>query len=119
MYCATKAFDASFRAGLSRESKAAGQRVDCIVIVPGDVVSDSNNVGLGKWCPAAKEYGKMILDRVDAAVACGRLIMSPYWLHWLQIRATDMLPEVIVQQAVTDNILFKKRATEEQLLKFA
>ncbi len=117
MYSATKAFNASFSASLSRELKATGQAVDCIAIVPGDVVSDSNNIGLGKGSPTASEYGKMILDRIDGAVARGRVMISPYWLHALQILALDFLPESILQQAVTDNMLFKRRAYEQQLRK--
>ena len=119
MYCATKGFNASFSASISRELKATGQNVDCICIVPGDVISDSNNIGMGKWSPTAKEFGHMILDRIDAAVARGRIMMSPYWLHALQIVVTDTLPEFILQQAVSDGVLFKKKAYEDHQRKSA
>jgi 17beta-estradiol 17-dehydrogenase / very-long-chain 3-oxoacyl-CoA reductase len=114
IYSATKAFNAAFSMSLAREFKATGLPIDCIAVVPGDVLSDGNNVGLGVWSPTASHYGEILLNRVDAAVHRRRLWMSPYWLHAIQIAIVEWLPESVLSTVLADKMLEKKRAFEKE-----
>jgi 17beta-estradiol 17-dehydrogenase / very-long-chain 3-oxoacyl-CoA reductase len=93
IYSATKAYVSSFSHALSRELKLLKEPVDCLCIVPGDVASDGNCVGLTPGSPTAGEFARCVLERVDGAVAQGRLEISPYWRHALQLGLLSFLPE--------------------------
>jgi 17beta-estradiol 17-dehydrogenase / very-long-chain 3-oxoacyl-CoA reductase len=95
-YSATKGYVTSFSHTLTRECKTFGYPIDCLLIVPGDVLSDGNHVGLMAGSPRAGEYAKLVLRRVDIAVKRGYLEMSPYWKHALQIEATNWTPESLL-----------------------
>jgi len=109
MYSGAKAFNAGFSMSIAREFKATGVPIDCIAIVPGDVLTDSNYTGLGAWSPDATQYGEILLDRVAGAVSRRRLWMSPYWLHAVQIALMDWIPESILGNILADKMIEKKR----------
>ncbi|KEF51018.1 uncharacterized protein A1O9_12944 [Exophiala aquamarina CBS 119918] len=109
IYSATKAFNAAFSMSIAREFKATGVPIDCIAVVPGDVLTDSNYTGLGAWSPNANQFGEMLLNRVAGAVGRRRLWMSPYWLHAIQIAIMEWIPEPILCSLLADKMLDKKR----------
>jgi 17beta-estradiol 17-dehydrogenase / very-long-chain 3-oxoacyl-CoA reductase len=93
MYSATKGYVTSWSHTLTREFRYLGHPIDCLLVVPGDVVSHGNNVAVTPGSPHADEFAKMLLDRVDGAVGRGLLEISPYWKHALQMVLLDWLPE--------------------------
>jgi 17beta-estradiol 17-dehydrogenase / very-long-chain 3-oxoacyl-CoA reductase len=97
MYSATKAFNAVFSKALARETRAAGLPVDSIAILPGEVLTEGNCLAVPKGSPNAAEFAKMILDRVDIAVARRALEIFPYWVHELQFGFLNMVPERLKQ----------------------
>lgn len=109
VYSAAKAFNAAFSMSIAREFKATGVPIDCIAVVPGDVLTDSNYTGLGAWSPNATQYGEMLLNRVAPAVSRRRLWMSPYWLHAVQIAMMEWIPESILCTILADKMIYKKR----------
>ncbi|KAK5046889.1 hypothetical protein LTR84_007243 [Exophiala bonariae] len=117
IYSATKAFNAAFSMALAREFRATGVPIDCIAVVPGDVLTDSNYTGLGAWSPSAHQFGEMILNRVPAAVSRHRLWMSPYWLHAIQIAIMDWIPETILCGVLADKMVDKKLMFEKEAQK--
>jgi 17beta-estradiol 17-dehydrogenase / very-long-chain 3-oxoacyl-CoA reductase len=93
LYSATKAYVSSFSHTISRECKAFQSPIDCLLIVPGDVRTPANHAGLPKGTPLAGEYAKIVLDRVDKAVARGMLEISPFWKHAVETTLMSSLPE--------------------------
>ncbi|KAH8701354.1 hypothetical protein GQ44DRAFT_717786 [Phaeosphaeriaceae sp. PMI808] len=95
MYSATKAYVSGFSHALTRELKMFKQPIDCLLIVPADVVSDGNCIGVAPGSPHAEEYARCVLDRVDGAVAQGRLEISPHWKHAVELWLLGWLPESV------------------------
>jgi 17beta-estradiol 17-dehydrogenase / very-long-chain 3-oxoacyl-CoA reductase len=93
MYCATKAYVTGFSHTLTRECKAFDYPIDCLLIVPGEVVSQGNRIGYPKGAPLAGDYAKIVLERVDTAVTRGLLEISPYWKHALELTGLDWASE--------------------------
>ncbi|KAF2792050.1 NAD(P)-binding protein [Melanomma pulvis-pyrius CBS 109.77] len=93
MYSATKAYMTGFSHALTRELKLFKQPVDCLLIIPGDVLSDGNCIGVEPGSPTAMEYAQCVLERVDGAISQGRLEISPFWKHAIQISILGWLPE--------------------------
>lgn len=110
IYSATKAYVSAFSHALSRELKVRKEPVDCLAIVPGDVASDGNCVGLTPGSPTAGEFARSTLERVDGAVAQGRLEISPNWKHALQIGLLTYLPEFVTGPEFTKIMYSKKDA---------
>ncbi|KAF2708647.1 NAD(P)-binding protein, partial [Pleomassaria siparia CBS 279.74] len=92
MYSATKAYMRGFSHALSRELKLESKPLDCLLIVPGDVLSDGNCVAVEAGSPDAKTYARYVLERVDGAIERGLLEISPWWKHALQIMVIGWLP---------------------------
>jgi 17beta-estradiol 17-dehydrogenase / very-long-chain 3-oxoacyl-CoA reductase len=95
MYSATKGFNASFGVSLAREFEASPstRHLDSLVIVPGDVRSQGNSQGIPEYNPLSDDYGKMIVERVDWATWWKMRTISPFWLHDIQARLLEALPE--------------------------
>jgi 17beta-estradiol 17-dehydrogenase / very-long-chain 3-oxoacyl-CoA reductase len=110
VYSATKAYVSAFSHALSRELKALKEPVDCLAIVPGDVASDGNSAGVTPGSPTAGEYARCVLERVDGAVAQGRLEISPNWKHALQIGLLSYLPEFLSGAELVKVMYLKKDA---------
>lgn len=98
MYSATKAFNWSFSAGLSRELQynPETRHIDSLCVLPGDVLSQGNSKGVAEGTIAWDAFGREVVLRTDAAVARNVRAMSPYWKHALQKWAMDTFPEGVV-----------------------
>jgi 17beta-estradiol 17-dehydrogenase / very-long-chain 3-oxoacyl-CoA reductase len=96
-YSATKGYVTAFSHTLSRECKVFNYPVDCLLLVPGDVISTGNRLGNLASSPQAAPYAKLVLQKVNIAVERGYLEMSPYWMHALQIETLNWLPESLVR----------------------
>lgn len=114
MYGATKAFNLAFSRGLSRELELSGKtrHIDCLCVVPGDVISQGNNLGSSKGSPDSDTYGRYIVERVDGAVRRGWREFTPFWLHHIQLALADLVPESIRTKGVVDLMTQKKTAWE-------
>lgn len=110
LYSTTKAYISAFSHTISRECKAFGFPIDCLLIVPGDVKTPANHTGLPKGTPLAEEYTKITLDRVDKAVARGMLEISPFWKHHVQVVLQSSLPESILLPTLVKVIERKRDA---------
>ena len=114
MYSATKGYICSFSKALTRELRLFKTPIDCLLIIPGDVHSDGNRLGVTPGSPYAGEYAKMVLERVDGAVARGLLELSPYWKHAVQSAILEYLPEHVVAREVLKVVEGKKNALAEE-----
>ncbi|KAJ9145018.1 Very-long-chain 3-oxoacyl-CoA reductase [Pleurostoma richardsiae] len=112
MYGATKAFNLGFSRGLARELEVepATRHVDCLAIVPGDVLSQGNSVGVPSSAPNSDEYGRCIVHKVDGALRRQRRDTAPYWLHGIQTTILDVVPESAVTRGMTDMLRHKRDA---------
>jgi 17beta-estradiol 17-dehydrogenase / very-long-chain 3-oxoacyl-CoA reductase len=110
MYGSTKGYVSTFSHTLSREMKLFDEPIDCLLIVPGDVISTGNTKGMQPNSPFADDYAKTVLDRVDGAVARELLEISPYWKHALQVTAFEWLPEHIIRKELWKVMIKKKDA---------
>ncbi|KAL5601489.1 hypothetical protein BROUX41_002533 [Berkeleyomyces rouxiae] len=110
MYSATKAFDMGLACGLAREFAIDPEfaHIDSLVVMPGDVRSQGNCLGVAAGAPNWDIYGRFIVQTVDAAIRQKRRVLVPYWLHHVQIRAMDFTPEEILTREVT-KVAVKKR----------
>ncbi|CAJ2509001.1 Uu.00g140270.m01.CDS01 [Anthostomella pinea] len=99
-YSAAKGFATSFSYALTRELRAVGASVDCLLVVPGTVHSQYNNRKQPRGTPTADAYARMTLERVDAAVGWGWLEMVPSMHHDLLLGVGALLPEMVYQRAL-------------------
>ncbi|KAI0178313.1 hypothetical protein BJ166DRAFT_492116 [Pestalotiopsis sp. NC0098] len=111
-YSGCKGFIISFSKALSREMDAAGLPVDVLAIIPGDVASQSNAIGLKPGTPTAREYAKVMMDRAGRAVARGEVECMPFWPHALQIKFIESLPSWMSQWLLLKTFKDKKKAFE-------
>ncbi|KAI4866964.1 NAD(P)-binding protein [Hypoxylon rubiginosum] len=116
LYSACKGFIMSLTAAMAREVAAAGKQVDCLAIIPGDVRTQSNTVGLTPGSPDARQFGKEMLDRAPWAVQRGWLACVPWWSHAVAIGALGMLPRSVVLRLLLTEF-DKKKAAVAKLLK--
>lgn len=112
MYGATKAFNLAFSLGLARELEAspASSHVDCLAIVPGDVLSQGNSKGVARGAPRWDYYGRCIVQTVDGAVRRKMRDVSPYWVHDIENRILPWLDETTRTTEITKVIAKKKGA---------
>ncbi|ROW11866.1 hypothetical protein VPNG_04961 [Cytospora leucostoma] len=112
VYGATKGFNLSFSRGLARELETDPEtrHIDSLCVVPWDVKSQGNTLGVTKGAPDSEAYGKYIVERVDGAVNRGWREMSPYWLHHLQWLLLGWLPERYWKDAMVDKLKIKRDA---------
>lgn len=115
MYSATKAFNWAFSRGLSRELEAdpATRHVDCLCVVPGDVLSQGNSVNVPSNAPTWDYFGRCVVRKADGALARGRRDMRPYWLHDVQVGLMNALPESMRTSALQDMMGKKRDAFNE------
>ena len=115
MYSSSKAFVQSFSHSLARELEvsAAARHVDCLCLIPGDVLSKSNHTGVLPTAPLAEDYGRWIIRAVDGPARRGMRDMTPYWKHDLQIRALPWMGESIKKDALLKVVMSKKKAWED------
>lgn len=112
MYGATKAFVCGFGAGLARElgTKTETKHIDVLNIVPGDVKSQGNCVGLTKTAVDAEVYGRSIVSKVDGAVWRGWREFTPHWVHHLENIILGLLPEKMATNGIVDMLTMKRNA---------
>ncbi|POR33528.1 Very-long-chain 3-oxoacyl-CoA reductase [Tolypocladium paradoxum] len=112
VYGATKAFNLAFSRGLARELEAspASSHVDCLAIVPGDVLSQGNSKGVAHGAPNWHEYGRCVVHTVDGAVRRKMRDVSPYWVHDIENRILPWLDEGTRTTEITKVIAKKKDA---------
>lgn len=112
MYGATKAFNLGFSVGLARELELdpATKNVDCIAVIPGDVLSQGNSRGVTKSAPTAAYFGQRIVYSVDAALRQRLRAYSPYWLHDIQWRMMAWVGEDTLSSETAKVIRMKKEA---------
>ncbi|OTA75238.1 hypothetical protein M434DRAFT_402698 [Hypoxylon sp. CO27-5] len=91
-YSACKGFIILLTTVVAREMAVAGSRVDSLAIIPGDVRTRSNSIGLTPGSPDARQYAKGMLDRAPRAVERGWLECKPWWLHARSIGTLETLP---------------------------
>ncbi|KAL1899303.1 hypothetical protein Cpir12675_001496 [Ceratocystis pirilliformis] len=110
MYSATKAFDLGLACGLAREFEMVPEtaHIDSLAVMPGEVRSQGNCLGVPKGAPKWYSYGCLIVKTVDVAVRQGRRILVPYWLHHVQIRAMDYIPEKLLTREVAKTAILKR-----------
>lgn len=119
MYGATKAFNLGFSRGLSMELEANPEtrHVDCVCVIPGDVRSQGNCMGVSKGAPDSDTFGRYVVERVDGAVYRGWREMRPYWRHHLEGMLVNLVPERLVTQGITDLLVAKRDAWNAVLSK--
>ncbi|KUI57416.1 Very-long-chain 3-oxoacyl-CoA reductase [Cytospora mali] len=112
MYGATKAFNLAFSRGLSRELEADPEtrHIDCLAVVPGDVRSQGNCMGVSKGSPDSDIYGQYIVEKVDGAVSRGWREMTPYWWHHFQGILANLVAERYVTRAAVNLVKPKRDA---------
>lgn len=110
MYSATKAFNHALSCSIAREMRAEGMPIDIVCLSPGDIHSQSNNIGLIPGTPTARVFAKAALDRADTAVSYSWMDVSPWWIHALQSATMEWLPEWIILPAVVQSLAEKREA---------
>lgn len=115
-YSACKGFIISLTAAVAREMAAAGGRVDCLAIIPGDVRTRSNSIGLTPGSPDARQYAKVMLDRAPRAIARGWLKCKPWWLHAVSTGILEMLSESVALRLLVAEFGKKKAAVANSRL---
>ncbi|KAI8625790.1 NAD(P)-binding protein [Xylariaceae sp. FL1651] len=99
-YAGCKAFILSLTKAMAREMWATNQPVDCLTVVPGDVKTPSNHIGLQPGYPDANQFAKAMLDRAPRAVARGWHDFHPWWSHSATFHLVDLLPRAILEQSL-------------------
>lgn len=112
MYGATKAFNHGFSVGLARELAASPETssVDCLAIIPGDVLSQGNSKGVTEAAPKADYFATRIVYTVDTAIRQGLRAVSPYWRHDLEWKLMGWIGEDVISKEVVKVINMKKEA---------
>ncbi|KAH8894426.1 hypothetical protein GQ53DRAFT_779943 [Thozetella sp. PMI_491] len=115
VYASTKAFNATFSVGLSRELGAnpATKQFDVLAIIAGDIKSQNNIAGLLPGSPDSDDYGRYIVERVDGAVRRGLREISAFWQHDLSIRVASVIPEWMIAKAFLDIMATKRNNINE------
>ncbi|KAJ4152503.1 hypothetical protein NW754_004299 [Fusarium falciforme] len=114
-YSATKGFVTSLSNAVAREMKVDGLPVDVLGIVPGDVESQSNNVGLQPGSPSSRQFAKAVMDQAGRAASRGLLEICPWPIHAMQIAFFNSLPLWLSQKLMFD--VFEKKRAEDRLKK--
>ncbi|KAK4243645.1 3-ketoacyl-CoA reductase [Corynascus novoguineensis] len=117
MYGATKAFNRAFGAGLARELAACPEtaRVDSLVVVPGEVLSQANCRRVPRSAPTAERFGRDIVRKADAALRNGWREMHPHWWHGIEDVLLRIAPEAALTKGLVDQLWAKKSAWDEFL----
>ncbi|OAQ62360.1 3-ketoacyl-CoA reductase [Pochonia chlamydosporia 170] len=84
--------------------------VDCLAIIPGDVLSQGNSKGVTEAAPKADHFGKRIVYCVDAALKQKLRAVCPYWRHDLEWRLMSWVPEDVLRSEVVKVIGMKRDA---------
>ncbi|KLJ08935.1 hypothetical protein EMPG_15628 [Blastomyces silverae] len=111
IYAATKAYIQSFTNGLNMEMKAEGKHIDVMSMIVASTQTAGNPRRLSFFVPTPDKIARSSLARVG----CGRVSVTPYWRHWLQKLAVDILPEKMVQWLVVYNIEPLKAESDQEL----
>lgn len=115
MYSAVKAFNFGFSRALAREVQTNPEtaHIDVLAVVPGDVRSQGNCVGLHSSACDAEYFGRCIVNKADGAVWRGWREFSPYWIHHLQDIAMGLASEKQVSKGMAEVVAMKKTAFDE------
>ncbi|QBZ62029.1 hypothetical protein PoMZ_10903 [Pyricularia oryzae] len=92
MYSASKGHVTALSATLAREFRVFGEPIDCLCIVPNEVLSQGNSVA-PPGSVVDVDYARMCLERVENAVDSGMTAVMPYWKHYLQAVAAGLIGE--------------------------
>ncbi|KAI2632510.1 NAD(P)-binding protein [Hypomontagnella submonticulosa] len=116
-YSGCKGFIISLTSAIAREMSATGKQIDCLSIIPGDVRTQSNNVGLTPGSPDARQFAKVMLDRAPRAVKKGWLELRPWLSHAVSIWALDKLPGPVVLRLLLAEFEKKRKAAVAKAMK--
>ncbi|OAA34830.1 hypothetical protein BBO_09047 [Beauveria brongniartii RCEF 3172] len=102
MYGATKAFNHGFSIGPARELEISPdtRSVDCLAIIPGDLLSQDNSKGISKATPKADYFATRAIYTVRAAIGQRLGEVSPYWRHDLEWKVMGWIGEDIINREV-------------------
>ncbi|KAK3377480.1 hypothetical protein B0H63DRAFT_219439 [Podospora didyma] len=107
-YSGCKGFINAFTTSMARDFISKGVNVDAIVIVPGDVRSQSNTTAPPS-APDGRQFAKAIMNKVSRAVDKGWIELAPIWSQaagvWV-IKA--VLPETLGRRALYGAISEKR-----------
>lgn len=109
-YSGSKALVNALSRAVQLECAGLGLPVDVLVVVPGDVRSQMNSgAGLTPGSPDSQQYAACVLDRTVRAVNKGWLVVSPWWMHAVQLNGLMMLPGWVFQRVILGVFEEKKR----------
>jgi len=112
IYSGCKAYVAALSAAVGREARAAGQAVDTLAVVPGDVRTPAHAVALAPGSPDGRAFAAAMLDRAGRAVARGYLVVTPWWAHAVQVGLMAWVPERVALPMVLAAFRLKVAANE-------
>lgn len=107
MYSATKGHVTALSRALTREFRAFGEPIDCLCIVPNEVLSQGNSVA-PRGSVVDVDYARICLERVDKAVDNGMTAVTPYWKHHLQVVAAEWIGEARLATEVMKALEIKR-----------
>ncbi|KAF1953907.1 hypothetical protein CC80DRAFT_537170 [Byssothecium circinans] len=110
LYSATKAYIIGLSASNNFEFRFDGIPIDVLAIVPGDVRTMNNTLGMDEGSPTAEVYAKAMLERVGASVRRSMSVVVPYWRHSIQLGLLEWLPESVRIREVGKRVVAKRDA---------
>jgi 17beta-estradiol 17-dehydrogenase / very-long-chain 3-oxoacyl-CoA reductase len=115
LYASTKGFNHAFSLGLSRELELnpKTKHIKVLSILAGDVLSQGNIAGLTKGSPDWKTYGRLVVEKADAAIRRGWREMSPFWRHHLDFIILSFTPDRVLTKGLWDIMCRKKGLMNE------
>ncbi|TDZ27861.1 Very-long-chain 3-oxoacyl-CoA reductase [Colletotrichum spinosum] len=113
VYAGAKGFVSSFSNAIAREIKFEGKKIDVLCVVPGEVDTKSNVLGMGPDFPTGRQFAKAAVAKAGRAAQRGMLEMTPWFRHAAQLAVFDVTPEWLRGKAMVK--LFKtKRETHKK-----
>ncbi|KAF2645648.1 NAD(P)-binding protein [Massarina eburnea CBS 473.64] len=110
LYSATKAYIIGLSVSNNREFRVLGIPIDVLAIVPGDVHSMNNRLGVTPGSPSAIQFAGHVVGRVDEAVRREMSVVVPYWKHALEMAILEWLPESVRVREMTKVVVGKRDA---------
>jgi 17beta-estradiol 17-dehydrogenase / very-long-chain 3-oxoacyl-CoA reductase len=109
IYCATKAFVASFTSALAIELKCEGKPIEVIAFTPGTVKTGGVPLPVSFTVASVETFVKAAL----AKVGCGLPVVAGYWVHAMQIVMLNSLPEWMRQKSLANVIKGVRKGMEK------
>jgi len=99
VYSGTKAYLLAWSGGLQREIWSQGLDIEALAIVVGQVTNVSHyKEPTSFFLPNAETMARAALARVG----CGKLTVTGYWTHALQVFLVQLMPEVLATRFIVD-----------------